>query len=77
MGIFDQVGDLAKQHHEKIEGGIDQAGNFIDEKTGGKYQGQVDQAQDFANDHLDRLSGTEAPVDAPVDAPVEDVPPAQ
>ena len=70
MGIFDQAGDLAKQHHEKIEGGIDQAGNFIDEKTGGKYQGQVDQAQDFANDQLDRVTGQD------VVPPVTDAAPA-
>lgn len=80
MGIFDQAGDLAKQHHETIEGGIEQAGNFIDEKTGGKYQGQIDQAQDFANQQLDRFSGTEGQADAPVEPAepqVEDVPPAQ
>ncbi|HJE52157.1 MAG TPA: antitoxin, partial [Tessaracoccus flavescens] len=44
MGIFDKAGDLAKQHEDRIEAGIEQAGDFVDEKTGGKYAGQVDQA---------------------------------
>lgn len=57
MGIFDKAGDLAKQHEDRIEAGIERAGDFVDEKTGGKYAGQVDQAQDFANEHLDKVTG--------------------
>lgn len=57
MGIFDKAGDLAKQHHDKIEQGIDQVGDFADQKTGGKYADKVDQAQDFANERLDQFGG--------------------
>ena len=70
MGLFDKAGDLAKQHHERIEDGIDQAGDFVDDKTGGKHQGQVDQAQDFANRHLDNMGGeTDVPPTTPVPNP--------
>ncbi|HSO68122.1 MAG TPA: antitoxin [Arachnia sp.] len=61
MGLFDNIGDLAKQHEEQIEAGIDQGGDLIDEKTGGKYAGQVDQAQAFANEKLDSATGDQAP----------------
>ncbi len=57
MGIFDKIGDLAKQHEDKIEEGIEKTGDFVDEKTGGKYAERVDQAQQAANDQLDKLTG--------------------
>ena len=59
MGILDYLGDLAKQHEDRIEQGIEQVGNTIDDKTGGKYAGQVDQAQNFANEQLDKLTGAD------------------
>ncbi|MHA6511586.1 antitoxin [Tessaracoccus sp. Z1128] len=61
MGLFDNIGDLAKQHEDTIEAGIDQSGDILDEKTGGKYAAHVDQAQDFANDRLDSVTGDQDP----------------
>lgn len=78
MGLFDKVGDLAKQHESKIEQGIDQAGDFVDSKTGGKYAEHVDKAQDFANQQVDRFTGDGAadPVANPDNgAGPDDVPP--
>ncbi len=57
MGILDNLGDLAKGHEDKIEAGIEQAGDLVDEKTGGKFADQVDQVQDLAKDQLDKLTG--------------------
>lgn len=57
MGILDNLGDMAKENQDKIEQGIEQAGDFVDEKTGGKFEGQVNQAQDFAKDQLHKLTG--------------------
>ena len=37
--------------------GLDRAGDFVDDKTGGKYSGQIDQGADRANDALDGLDG--------------------
>lgn len=56
MGIFDKISDLAKQHEPKIEEGIEKVGDFVDEKTGGKYAEHVDKAQEAANDQLDKLT---------------------
>ncbi len=54
MGIFDQAKDLAGrakdlagEHADQVEEGVEKAGDFVDEKTGGKFSGQVDQAQEF------------------------------
>lgn len=57
MGLLDNVGDLAKQHEATIEAGIEKAGDLVDQKTGGKYADQVDQAQKLANEQLDKLTG--------------------
>lgn len=59
MGILDNLGGLAKENEDKIEAGIEKAGDLVDEKTGGKYAAQVDQAQDFANEQLDKLTGSQ------------------
>lgn len=61
MGLFDNIGDLAKQHEEQIEAAIDKAGDLVDEKTGGQHAAHVDQAQAFANDQLDNLTGDQEP----------------
>ncbi len=60
MGLFDSIGDLAKEHEDKIEQGIEAVGDLVDEKTGGKYAGQVDQAQKIANEQLDKVTGDQA-----------------
>lgn len=59
MGIFDKAkeaaGQAAAEHGDKIDQGIDKAGDFADEKTGGKYAGQVDQGQDAAKSFVNDL----------------------
>ncbi len=57
MGVFDSISDAAKDHEAKIEEGIEKIGDFIDEKTGGKFADQVDKVQDLANEGLDKITG--------------------
>ncbi|MFQ6397895.1 antitoxin [Nocardia sp. KC 131] len=40
--------DLAQKNADKVDTVIDKAGDLVDEKTGGKFVGQVDSAQDAA-----------------------------
>ena len=61
MGLMDKIKGFFGQHDEKVEGAIDNAGDFVDDKTGGKYADHVDKAQDTANDTFDKLSGEEGP----------------
>ncbi|MFC4124618.1 antitoxin [Nocardia rhizosphaerae] len=40
--------DLASQHADKVDDVIEKAGDVVDDKTGGKFAGQVDSAQEAA-----------------------------
>lgn len=55
MGIgdfVDKAKDLAGQHPDKVDQGIDKAGDAVDQRTGGQHAGQVDKAQDAVRDRL-------------------------
>lgn len=47
-GIVDKGKELAADNADKIEDAVDKAGDFIDDKTGGKYADKVDKVQDAA-----------------------------
>jgi MT0933-like antitoxin protein len=55
MGFMDKVRGMFGQHADKAEGGIDKAGDFIDDKTGDKYTDHVDKGQDAGKDALGKL----------------------
>lgn len=55
MGIGDMVNkakDLAADHPDKVDQGIDKAGDAVDQRTGGQHVEQVDKAQDAVRDRL-------------------------
>lgn len=63
MGIgdrFDELKDKAKdalgQHGDKADQGVDKAGRFIDERTGGRHSEHVQQGTDKAKEGLDRFA---------------------
>ncbi len=47
--------DLANRNADRIDAGVDQAADFVDDKTGGKFAGQVDQGQDLIKDRTGNL----------------------
>ena len=59
MGMFDKwkkkAADIAEEHGDKIEGGIDKAAEFADDKTGGKYTDKIEGGTEKAKDFLDDL----------------------
>jgi MT0933-like antitoxin protein len=55
--IMDKVRGLFGQHSDKADAGIENAGDFVDDKTGDKHSEPVDKAQDAARDASDKLSG--------------------
>ncbi len=61
MGMFDslkkKVTDAVDGHGGQVSGGLDKAGDLIDEKTGGKHTGQIDGGIAKAKDALDGLDG--------------------
>jgi MT0933-like antitoxin protein len=59
MGIFDKAKDALSGHSEQVAAAIDKAGDFVDEKTEGKYAEQVDKGQDMAKDKLADMNADE------------------
>lgn len=53
----DKVADAVDQHADRIDQGIDQGSDFVSEKTGGRFDGQVEQGADRLRDGLDGLDG--------------------
>jgi hypothetical protein len=73
MGFFDRfrkkATSVVDEHGEKIGGGLDKAADVVDDKTGGKYSGQIDTGVDKAKDTLDSLDGKNDDIaDAPAPA---------
>ncbi|WP_156727911.1 antitoxin [Streptomyces apocyni] len=52
MSVMDKLKQLLKGHEDQAGQGIDKAGDFVDEKTQGKYSSQVDSAQDKLKEQL-------------------------
>lgn len=63
MGLLDKlkgakgkVGEKVAEHGEQIEGGLDKAAGFINDKTGGKHADKIEGATGKAKDALGKLS---------------------
>ncbi|MFH8788765.1 antitoxin [Streptomyces roseoverticillatus] len=55
----DKIGDLAQQHGDKIEQGLEKAAKVVDEKTKGKYHSQIRTGTGKAKDAIERLAEKE------------------
>jgi hypothetical protein len=47
-GFMDKAREAADQHDDKVDQGLDKAGDVADQKTGGKYDEQIDKGVDTA-----------------------------
>ncbi|MDT0495545.1 antitoxin [Streptomyces sp. NPDC012600] len=61
MSALDRIKKMFKGHEDQAGKGIDKAGDMVDDRTKGKYSGQVDTAQD----KLKQQFGTERDQDGP------------
>ncbi|MCM2388420.1 antitoxin [Streptomyces albipurpureus] len=52
----DKVTDLAQQHGDKIEHGLDKAAKAVDSRTKGKYSGTIQSGTGKAKEALDRIA---------------------
>ncbi|GAA2643701.1 antitoxin [Streptomyces lunalinharesii] len=62
MSVLDKLKELLKGHEDQAGKGVDKAGDYVDERTQGKYQSQVDTAQDKLKE---QLGGTDRDTDRP------------
>ena len=53
----DKLGDLVDEHGDKVADGLDKAAEFAEDKTGGKFDSQIEAGVDKAKDALDSLDG--------------------
>lgn len=62
MGMLDNMRDKAKglvtQNRDKIETGLEKAGDMVDKKTGGKHSDKIDKGMDKVQEGLDKVAGT-------------------
>ena len=49
-GFMDKAKDLAEQHDDKVDQGLERAGDTVDERTGGGHSEHIDRGVDFAQD---------------------------
>ena len=61
-GFFDKAkdvaakaGEVASDHTDKLDTGIDKAGEVVDKATGGRFTDQLDTGLDKAHEAVDRL----------------------
>ena len=57
--IKNKAKDLAREHGDSIDEGIEKTGNFIDEKTGNKHTAKIEKAQEQARKVAGKLAGTD------------------
>lgn len=53
----DKAEDAASEHPDQVDEGVEKAGDFADDKTGGKYSDQVDKGEEKAGDYVEGLGG--------------------
>jgi hypothetical protein len=62
VGVFDDLAGKAQEfiqdNDEAIQAGIEKAGDLVDEKTDGKFAGQVDAVQGAASDYVNKVDAT-------------------
>ncbi|MBA2946085.1 antitoxin [Streptomyces himalayensis] len=52
MSMMDKIKQMLKGRESQVDRAVDKSGDFIDDKTQGKYKGQVDAAQERLKDEF-------------------------
>ncbi|MFB7508904.1 antitoxin [Streptomyces broussonetiae] len=53
--LKDKAEDVAEAHGDAIADGLEKAGDFVDDRTGGKHSDKIDTAVDKAQDLVEKL----------------------
>ncbi|GHJ25604.1 MULTISPECIES: antitoxin [Streptomyces] len=54
--LKEKAEEIAESHGDKISDGLERVGDFIDDKTDGKYSDKIDTGVDKAQDFVERLA---------------------
>ncbi|MEU6388197.1 antitoxin [Streptomyces sp. NPDC046939] len=52
MSVMDKLKQMLKGHEDQAGKGVDKAGDYVDDRTQGKYSKQVDMGQDRLRDQF-------------------------
>jgi MT0933-like antitoxin protein len=52
MGIFDKAKDALGDNPDQVDGGIDRAADFVDDRTRGAHTDQISSGADLAKDRV-------------------------
>jgi len=52
MSMMEKIKQMLKGHEDQAEKAVDKAGDMVDDKTQGRYSGQVDTAQEKLKDEF-------------------------
>ncbi|MFF5159241.1 antitoxin [Streptomyces sp. NPDC000348] len=72
----DKVSDLAHQHEDRIQHGLDRAARTVDERTKGKYSDRIQTGTGKAKGAVDRLAHRHDPGAGGTTTPPAGSPPA-
>ncbi|MBL7500415.1 antitoxin [Frankia sp. CNm7] len=53
--LKEKAEDLAEKHGDQINDGLDKAGDFVDDRTGGKYSDKIDTGVEQGQKLVERL----------------------
>jgi hypothetical protein len=81
-GLVGKGKEVAAENADKIHDAVDKAGEFIDEKTGGKYSDKIEKGAEAIKHAIPERAETAEPAPAPESAPApepapEPEPPAE
>jgi len=52
MSVMDKLRHLLKGHEDQASRGVDKGGEFVDDRTQGRYSGQVDQSEEAIKERM-------------------------
>lgn len=73
--IKDKVGGVVGQNRDKIDDGIDKAGDFVKDKTGNKHDDKIEAGEEKLRQGLDAISGDNT-AEEPAEEPAAETPAA-
>ncbi|WP_433201026.1 antitoxin [Dactylosporangium sp. CS-047395] len=50
MGLLDKAKEFAGKHDDKVDQGLDKAGDQVDKRTGEQYSDKIDKGVDMAQE---------------------------
>ena len=59
MGLLDKIKAMIGGNADKVKGGLEKAGDMVDEKTDGKFSDKIEMAEEKICEVVDKVDGEE------------------